>query len=224
MQSLYESSFICVSKAQGDEKIKKVYQKRLAEIFQRERKSLAFIIKPYVLIDTQYNTIKSTINFYIKNISDKMIDIKNKENIKAIIDTSKKSFCYKNKSEEFKNISFIDQIGAFYEKTLFFIKYINNIAINNPNYETQIVEVSRCGYNMGEILKNMGYNESDNKSLVGYFYQYKYFPIICFYTRLTNDNHIFLRVMGYYTENTKDEIISEMNKIKEQLSILFYIK
>ena len=224
MQSLYESTILCISKSRSDDIIKIVYQKRLSEIFQSERKPLNFLITPYILIDPKYETVKSTINLYTKNLAENIKDFKKPENINAIKDKAKKTFCYMNKNDEYKNISFIDQISTFYEKTLFFIRYINNMGVDNPNYETKIVEISRCGFNMGEILKNMGYTEKENFSLVGYYYQYKYFPIICYYTKIKYEHHIFLKILGYYTENSKNEIISEMDKIKEQLGDLFYIQ
>ena len=224
MQSLYESTIFCISKSQSDDIIKIVYQKRLSEIFQSERKPLNFLITPYILIDPKYETVKSTINLYTKNLAGNIEDFEKPENINAIKDKAKKTFCYMNKNDEYKNISFIDQISIFYEKTLFFIRYINNMGVDNPNYETKIVEISRCGFNMGEILKNMGYTEKENFSLVGYYYQYKYFPIICYYTKIQDEDHIFLKILGYYTENSKNEIISEMDKIKEQLGDLFYIQ
>lgn len=224
MQSLYESTIFCISKSQSDDIIKIVYQKRLSEIFQSERKPLNFLITPYILIDPKYETVKSTINLYTKNLAGNIEDFEKPENINAIKDKAKKTFCYMNKNDEYKNISFIDQISTFYEKTLFFIRYINNMGVDNPNYETKIVEISRCGFNMGEILKNMGYTEKENFSLVGYYYQYKYFPIICYYTKIKYEHHIFLKILGYYTENSKNEIISEMDKIKEQLGDLFYIQ
>ena len=224
MQSLYESTIFCISKSQSDDIIKIVYQKRLSEIFQSERKPLNFLITPYILIDPKYETVKSTINLYTKNLAENIKDFKKPENINAIKDKAKKTFCYMNKNDEYKNISFIDQISTFYEKTLFFIRYINNMGVDNPNYETKIVEISRCGFNMGEILKNMGYTEKENFSLVGYYYQYKYFPIICYYTKILDEKHIALKILGYYTENSKNEIISEMDKIKEQLGDLFYIQ
>ena len=224
MQSLYESTIFCISKSQSDDIIKIVYQKRLSEIFQSERKPLNFLITPYILIDPKYETVKSTINLYTKNLAGNIEDFEKPESINAIKDKAKKTFCYMNKNDEYKNISFIDQISTFYEKTLFFIRYINNMGVDNPNYETKIVEISRCGFNMGEILKNMGYTEKEKFSLVGYYYQYKYFPIICYYTKIKYEHHIFLKILGYYTENSKNEIISEMDKIKEQLGDLFYIQ
>ena len=41
---------------------------------------------------------------------------------------------------------------------------------------------------------------------------------------MLEEKHIFLHVIGYYTDNTRDEVIPELKKIKEQLSELFYIK
>ena len=142
MQSLYESTIFCISKSQSDDIIKIVYQKRLSEIFQSERKPLNFLITPYILIDPKYETVKSTINLYTKNLAENIKDFKKPENINAIKDKAKKTFCYMNKNDEYKNISFIDQISTFYEKTLFFIRYINNMGVDNPNYETKIVEIS----------------------------------------------------------------------------------
>ena len=240
MQSLYQSKFSCISKSKINEDLKKIYQKKLLEIFQNERKYINFIIAPYEYRDPQHNTVKSTIHFYKRtkyiplepkpNETDeekkkrKEEDEKRKKNDPEEI---KKSFCSLNKNEQFQNISFIDQIGNFFEKTLYFIKYIShanaNIA-NNTGYDTKIVEIARCGFNMGEILLNMGYKELNHYASTGYFYQYKYYPIICFYARFNGEEHIFLQINGYYTENTKKEIIEELDKIKEQLNELFYIK
>ena len=221
MQSLYEAKFLCISKAEATKEIKIVYQKRLSEIFQCERKIIDFLITPYELKDPKYDTVKSTIYFYTKNKLDKNFD-----NINTFKKETKKVFCTINKHENFKNI-FLDQIGEFFDKSLYFVKYVNNIKINkidNPNYDTKIVEFVRCGYNMGEILKNLGYNEKQNKLLKGFYYNYKYFPIICYYLRFDNETNIFLQVVGYYNEGSKKEIIDELDKIKKQLSDLFYIK
>ncbi len=222
MQSLYEAKFLCISKAEATKEIKIVYQKRLSEIFQCERKIIDFLITPYELKDPKYDTVKSTIYFYTKNKLDKNFD-----NINTFKKETKKVFCTINKHENFKNITFLDQIGEFFDKSLYFVKYVNNIKINkidNPNYDTKIVEFVRCGYNMGEILKNLGYNEKQNKLLKGFYYNYKYFPIICYYLRFDNETNIFLQVVGYYNEGSKKEIIDELDKIKKQLSDLFYIK
>ena len=225
MQSLYESRFLCISKSKADEETKYIYQKKLFDIFQFERQPLDFLITSYELRDPVYNTVKSTINIYTKNVAKVNDQELNPENINNLKKETKKFFCTFNKNENFKNISFLDQIGEFYEKTLYFMRYANNIIkIENSDYDTKIVEISRCGYNMGEILKNMGYKEGKNRYLIGFYYRYKFFPIICFYARFANEDHIFLQVIGYYTESSKKEIISELDKIKEQLSDLFYIK
>ena len=240
MQSLYQSKFSCISKSKINEDLKKLYQKKLFEIFQNERKYINFLITPYEFRDPQKNTLKSTIHFYKRtkyiplepkpNETDeekkkrKEEDEKRKKNDPEEI---KKLFCASNKNEQFHNISFIDQIGSFFEKTYYFIKYISNTNANNANnagYDTKIVEIARCGFNMGEILQNMGYKEINTYASTGYFYQYKYYPIICFYARFNGEDHIFLQINGYYTENTKKEIIDELDKIKEQLKELFYIK
>jgi hypothetical protein len=225
MQSLYESRFLCISKSKADEETKYIYQKKLFDIFQFERQPLDFLITSYELRDPVYNTVKSTINIYTKNVAKVNDQELNQENINNLKKETKKFFCTFNKNENFKNISFLDQIGEFYEKTLYFMRYANNIIkIENSDYDTKIVEISRCGYNMGEILKNMGYKEIGNKYLMGFYYKYKYFPIVCLYARFVKETHIFLQVIGYYTESSKKEVISEMDKIKEQLKDLFYIK
>ena len=225
MQSLYESRFLCISKSKADDKTKYIYQKQLFDIFQCERQPLDFLITTYELRDPIYNTVKSTINLYTKNIAKVNIEEFTKDNISNLKKETKRFFCTFNKNENFKNISFLEQIGEFYEKTLYFMRYANNIIkIENSDYDTKIVEISRCGYNMGEILENMGYKEKENKHLMGFYYKYKYFPIICLYARIKEETHIFLQIIGYYTESSKKEIISEMDKIKEQLKNLFYIK
>ena len=240
MQSLYQSKFSCISKSKINDNTKKFYQRKLLEIFQNERKYTNFIITPYEYIDPQYKTVKSTIQFYRcskftplepkpnETEEDKKKrkeeDEKRKKNDPEDV---KKLFCFSNKNDQFQNISFIDNIGNFYEKTYYFIKYISNTRVSNANnsgYDSRIVEIARCGFNMGEILKNMGYKERSNYALMGYFYQYKYYPIICFYARFNGEEHIFLQINGYYTENTKKEILDELDKIKEQLKELFYIK
>ena len=230
-QSLYQSRFFCISKGERTENVKKVYQKRLSEIFQNERKPIDFTITTYQYIDPQYKTVKSSIKFYKKifpsNIDkeNKVLEEKNKEELK-------KNFCASNKNENFKNISFLEQLGTFYDKTLYFIRYISNTRVTNTVYDTQIIEIARCGFNMGEILKNMGYDQAKENRLMGFYYQYKYFPIICYYTMVSNEekgtnikkSYIFLQVIGYYTEKTKKEIIQELDNIKALLSELFYIK
>ena len=225
LQNLYESKFSCISKAEVNKDTKIIYQKRLSEIFQCERKIIDFLIIPYQFKDSNFGTVKSTINYYIKNKTKPNPQEKNAVNLNTFKKETKKAFCSLNKNENFKNINFLDQIGEFFDKTLYFLKYVNNIyKIENSNYDTKIVEFARCGYNMGEILKNLGYEEQPNKNLKGCYYNYKYFPIICYYVRFEGDANIFLQVSGYYTENTKKEIIEELDKIKKQLSDLFYIK
>ena len=96
--------------------------------------------------------------------------------------------------------------------------------MDNSGYDTRIVEIARCGFNMGEILKIMGYEKKVSHPLNGFCYQYKYYPIICFYIKFNGDVHIYLQIIGYFTENTREEITAELDKIKEQLSELFYIK
>ena len=230
-QSLYQSRFFCISKGERTDNVKKVYQKRLSEIFQNERKPIDFIITTYQYIDPQYKTVKSSIKFY-KKIFQSSIDKDNKVLEEKNNEELKKTFCASNKNENFKNISFLDQLGTFYDKTLYFIRYISNTRVTNTMYDTQIIEIARCGFNMGEILKNMGYVQAKENTLMGFYYQYKYFPIICYYTSVFNEekdtkkkkNYIFLQVIGYYTEKTKKEIIQELDNIKTLLSELFYIK
>ena len=68
MQSLYQSKFSCISKSKINEDLKKLYQKKLLEIFQNERKYINFVITPYEYRDPQHKTVKSTILFYNLNI------------------------------------------------------------------------------------------------------------------------------------------------------------
>jgi hypothetical protein len=236
-KSLYESKFLCISKSKTDDVSKKIYQKKILEIFENERKYINFEITTYEFKDPKFNTVNSTIHLYRKINFNPSIPIPNEteEQKKKRLELDeklkkndpedvKKKFCSLNKNEQFKNISFIEQIGHFYEKTHYFIKYISNKQLDNGGYDTRIVEISRCGFNMGEILKNIGYEKKEYHPLNGFCYQYKYFPIICFYIKFSGDPHIFLQVNGYYTENKREEITAELDKIKEQLSEIFYIK
>ena len=82
MQSLYESRFLCISKSKADEETKYIYQKKLFDIFQFERQPLDFLITSYELRDPVYNTVKSTINIYTKNVGKVNVQELNQENIK----------------------------------------------------------------------------------------------------------------------------------------------
>ena len=66
---------------------------------------------------------------------------------------------------------------------------------------------------MENILKDLGYKESKVNFEVSFFYQYKYYPIICIYQIITGYSNIFLQIRGYYIDNTKDEIIGILNEI-----------
>ncbi len=241
--SLFQSKFLCISKSETEGKsnkikeIKEIYHKKLLEIFENERKYVNFEITPYEFMDPQNKIVNSTIHLYRRRNyfpsfpaeneteEQKKKRLEDDEKRKKIDpEEIKKSFCGKNKNEQFKNISFIDQIGTFYEKTFYFMKYIGNTQMDNSGYDTRIVEIARCGFNMGEILKIMGYEKKVSHPLNGFCYQYKYYPIICFYIKFNGDFHIYLQIIGYFTENTREEITAELDKIKEQLSELFYIK
>ena len=90
--------------------------------------------------------------------------------------------------------------------------------------ETKIIEIARCGFNMEKILIEMGYEFIKLRKDLGFYYQYKYYPIICIYGIVTDIPNIFLQVRGYYTDSNKDEILEKLNIISKKLSDLFYIK
>ena len=129
-----------------------------------------------------------------------------------------------NKEKLYSNITFYDSIGKFIEKSLYFVKYISNKNLNLENWETRVIEIARCGYNMEQILKDMGYEESKQLNDLGFFYQYKNFPIICIYGVVQDNQNIYLQIRGYYTENNKDEILEKLKYIAKELSNLFIIK
>ena len=66
MTTLYEISFICISKQECDDELKSYYKKNLEEIFQNRRKEFNFEIKTFTVKDKSYNTIKSTIQLFRK--------------------------------------------------------------------------------------------------------------------------------------------------------------
>ena len=243
MTTLYEISFMCISKQECDDKLKSYYKKNLEEIFQNRRKEFNFEIKTFTVKDKSYNTIKSTIQLFrkinleeIKN-KDKKNDKENdkengKENDKENDKEKEKkkeiqklNYCSINKEKLYSNITFIDSIGKFLDNSFYFIKYISNKNIAKTSIgETKVIEIARCGYNMENILEELGYKESNVRNDLGFYYQYKYYPIICIYGILRDNKHIFLQIRGYYNELNKDEILSKLDEITKLLSELFFME
>ena len=227
MTTLYEISFMCISKQECDNKLKSYYKKNLEEIFQNRRKEFNFEIKTFTVKDKSYNTIKSTIQLFRKinleeiNDEDEEND-KEKEKKKEI---KKLNYCSINKEKLYSNITFIDSIGKFLDNSFYFIKYISNKNIAKTSIgETKVIEIARCGYNMENILEELGYKESNVRNDLGFYYQYKYYPIICIYGILEDNKHIFLQIRGYYNELNKDEILSKLDEITKLLSELFFME
>ena len=225
MTTLYEISFICISKQECDDKLKSYYKKNLEEIFQNRRKEFNFEIKTFTVKDKSYNTIKSTIQLFrkipVEEINNKEDD-QEKEKKKEI---KKLNYCSINKEKLYSNITFIDSIGKFLDNSFYFIKYISNKNIAKTSIgETKVIEIARCGYNMENILEELGYKESSVRRDLGFYYQYKYYPIICIYGILENNKHIFLQIRGYYNELNKEEILSKLDEITKLLSELFFME
>ena len=227
MTTLYEISFMCISKQECDDKLKSYYKKNLEEIFQNRRKEFNFEIKTFTVKDKSYNTIKSTIQLFRK-IDLEEIKNKNKENDKEKEkkkEIKKLNYCSINKEKLYSNITFIDSIGKFLDNSFYFIKYISNKNIAKTSIgETKVIEIARCGYNMENILEELGYKESNVRNDLGFYYQYKYYPIICIYGILEDNKHIFLQIRGYYNELNKDEILSKLDEITKLLSELFFME
>jgi hypothetical protein len=218
---------MCISKQECDDKLKSYYKKNLEEIFQNRRKEFNFEIKTFTVKDKSYNTIKSTIQLFRKinleeiNDEDEEND-KEKEKKKEI---KKLNYCSINKEKLYSNITFIDSIGKFLDNSFYFIKYISNKNIAKTSIgETKVIEIARCGYNMENILEELGYKESNVRNDLGFYYQYKYYPIICIYGILEDNKHIFLQIRGYYNELNKDEILSKLDEITKLLSELFFME
>ena len=233
MTTLYEISFMCISKQECDNKLKSYYKKNLEEIFQNTRKEFNFEIKTFTVKDKSYNTIKSTIQLFRKiNLEEIKNKNKNKENDKENDKEKEKkkeiqklNYCSINKEKLYSNITFIDSIGKFLDNSFYFIKYISNKNIAKTSIgETKVIEIARCGYNMENILEELGYKESNVRNDLGFYYQYKYYPIICIYGILKKNNHIFLQIRGYYNELNKDEILSKLDEITKLLSELFFME
>jgi len=226
MTTLYEISFVCISKQECDNKLKSYYKKNLEEIFQNERKEFNFEIKTFTVKDKSYNTIKSTIQLFRKISKDEINqgkeNDKEKEQKKEI---KKLNYCSINKEKLYSNITFIDSIGKFLDNSFYFIKYISNKNIAKTSIgETKVIEIARCGYNMENILGELGYKQSNVRYDLGFYYQYKYYPIICIYGILQDNMHIFLQIRGYYTELNKEEILSKIDEITKLLSELFFME
>ena len=237
MSSLYEVRFFCISKRECIKGVKEEYKKHLEDIFQNERIKYNFEIKTFIIKDSQYNSINSTIQLYRRLHDDEVMsqNNNNKEDIEKDKEKEEKEkkknqlnkklyFCSLNKEKLYSQITFYDSIGKFLENSLYFVKYISNKKLNLGEWETRVIEISRCGYNMEQILKDIGYEESKKLDDLGFFYQYKYYPIICIYGVMQNNNHIYLQVRGYYTETNKDEILEKLKEREKQLSNLFIIK
>jgi hypothetical protein len=216
---------MCISKQECDDKLKSYYKKNLEEIFQNRRKEFNFEIKTFTVKDKSYNTIKSTIQLFrkipVEEINNKEDD-QEKEKKKEI---KKLNYCSINKEKLYSNITFIDSIGKFLDNSFYFIKYISNKNIAKTSIgETKVIEIARCGYNMENILEELGYKESSVRRDLGFYYQYKYYPIICIYGILENNKHIFLQIRGYYNELNKEEILSKLDEITKLLSELFFME
>ena len=231
MTNLYEISFLCISKKECDDKLKSYYKKILEDIFQNERLRYDFEKKTFIIKDPQFNNIKSSVQLFRKlsdnEFNNKNEDNKDKDNKDKNEYNKKVSFCAINKEKLYSNITFYDSIGKFLEKTLYFVKYISTKKVELEQSklgETKIIEIARCGYNMENILKDLGYKENKANCEVGFFYQYKYYPIICIYQIINGYKNIFLQIRGYYVDNSKDEIIGILNEILKQLSEYFIIK
>ena len=225
MTTLYEISFMCISKQECDDKLKSYYKKNLEEIFQNRRKEFNFEIKTFTVKDKSYNTIKSTIQLLrkipVEEINNKEDD-QEKEKKKEI---KKLNYCSINKEKLYSNITFIDSIGKFLDNSFYFIKYISNKNIAKTSIgETKVIEIARCGYNMENILEELGYKESSVRKDLGFYYQYKYYPIICIYGIIEDNKHIFLQIRGYYNELNKEEILSKLDEITKLLSELFFME
>ena len=227
MTTLYEISFMCISKQECDDKLKSYYKKNLEEIFQNRRKEFNFEIKTFTVKDKSYNTIKSTIQLFrkinLKEINDE--DEENDKEKEKKKEIKKLNYCSINKEKLYSNITFIDSIGKFLDNSFYFIKYISNKNIAKTSIgETKVIEIARCGYNMENILEELGYKESNVRLDLGFYYQYKYYPIICIYGILEDNKHIFLQIRGYYNELNKDEILSKLDEITKLLSELFFME
>jgi hypothetical protein len=145
-----------------------------------------------------------------------------------------------NKDKIFSKITFLGSIKKFLETSkstkpyTLFMKYISNKKIESPIGETKVIEIARCGYNMEEILKELGYEEDTtrNEENEGFLYQYKYYPIICIYNKIKDEkgvdkeieNYRFLQIKGYYNEESKDKIVSKMKELSNILRKYFIIK
>ena len=218
---------MCISKQECDNKLKSYYKKNLEEIFQNRRKEFNFEIKTFTVKDKSYNTIKSTIQLFrkinLKEINDE--DEENDKEKEKKKEIKKLNYCSINKEKLYSNITFIDSIGKFLDNSFYFIKYISNKNIAKTSIgETKVIEIARCGYNMENILEELGYKESNVRNDLGFYYQYKYYPIICIYGILEDNKHIFLQIRGYYNELNKDEILSKLDEITKLLSELFFME
>ena len=233
MSNLNEVCFFCISKQECEEPLKKEYKENLRDIFQNERNKFNYEIKTFKIKSNIFHTDISTIKLYRKlfdeevqtNNSDKNKDAENNKDKEKIDFNRKLNFCSLNKEKLYSNISFSDSIGKFLDNSTYFIKYISAKEINSAKGKANVIQIARCGFNMEYILKELGYEENkDKKTNLGFYYQYKYYPIIGIYQILKDSKYIYLQVKGFYTEINKDEILEKLNEIENKLKDLFIIK
>ena len=233
MSVLNEVCFFCISKQECDDSLKREYKDNLKEIFQNDRIKFNYKIKTFKIKSKDFNTDISTIKLYRKlfddeipaNNSDKNKEPENNKDKEKSDFNKKLYFCTLNKEKLYSNISFNDSIGKFLDNSTYFVKYISNKEILSAKGGPKVIQIARCGFNMENILRELGYEEDkDTKINLGFFYQYKYYPIIGIYGILKDNKYIFLQVKGFYTEINKDEILEKLNEIENKLKDLFVIK
>ena len=233
MSILNEISFFCISKQECDDQLKKEYKENLREIFQNDRSKSNYEIKTFKIKSKNFHTDISTIKLYRKLFddeiptinSDKNKDTENNKDKEKSEFNKKLYFCSLNKEKLYSNISFSDSLGKFLDNSPYFVKYISNKEISSAKGGTKVIQIARCGFNMEKILKELGYEEDKDKKInLGFYYQYKYYPIVGFYGILRDNKYIFLQVKGFYTEINKDEILEKLDEIENKLKDLFLIK
>ena len=234
----YEVTFYCISKQCFKSTNNDSYNNKkeelkncLKEIFQNERKEYNFRVKTFSIVDPHYKSVQSMIQLY-KKISLKEEKQQNIPSIKGEEEQEKEKirkekieYSSINKEELFSSINFNEKVGNFLNTSYYFVKYISNKKIESDFGETRMIEISRCGYNMEDIIKILGYQQTKVQDHCGFYYQYKYYPIICIYRKLsdgkTDDGYVYLQIKGYYYEKNKDEILSILKNLYNSLSELF---
>ena len=225
----YEVTFYCISKQCFNNDVNEIKKKELKdflkELFQNEREPYNFKVKTFQIVDPNYKSVQSIIQLYNQIIPINNISPKKEEQEKDVIKKEKIENSNINKEELFSSISFNEKIGKFLNTSKYFVKYISNKKIDSDFGETRMIEVSRCGYNMEEIVKVLGYQETRVQDHRGFFYQYKYYPIICIYRKLsdgkTDDGYVYLQIKGYYYKKNKEEILNILNYLHKSLCELF---